>query len=90
MRRREFITLLGAAALSPFAASAQQPAIPVVALVSGRSPDVSARHTAGYSRMSTAQRRRSIGNSLISSGLQRIFRGLQGTMVWSMSKNHDI
>jgi putative ABC transport system substrate-binding protein len=44
MRRREFIALIGGAAASwPFAARAQQPALPVVALVNLRSAEASAR-----------------------------------------------
>jgi putative ABC transport system substrate-binding protein len=49
MRRRDFITLLsGAAAAWPLTARAQQPALPVVAVVSGRKPEEASRHAAAF------------------------------------------
>jgi len=43
MRRREFIAYIGGAAAWPLAARAQQPVMPIVGLVSPRSPEDSAR-----------------------------------------------
>src|SRR6516164_8019128 len=48
LKRREFITLLGGAVMSPLAASAQRAAMPVVGLVNVRSPDASARDAVAF------------------------------------------
>ena len=48
MRRRDVITLVGGAVAWPLTARAQQPAMPIVGLVSPRSPDDSARLGAAF------------------------------------------
>jgi putative ABC transport system substrate-binding protein len=49
MRRRDFITLLGIASVTrPFTAHAQQGGLPVIAFISNRSADVSARYVAAF------------------------------------------
>src|SRR5262249_57824985 len=51
LRRREFITLLGGAAVAwPRAARAQQPKTALIGVLSGRSPDESAQLMAAFSR----------------------------------------
>jgi len=48
MGRREFVALLGGATAWPIAVRAQQPAVPIVGFVEGRSADATVRQAAAF------------------------------------------
>jgi putative ABC transport system substrate-binding protein len=48
MRRRQFIVLLGGAAVWPALGQAQQPTVPTIGFMSGRSPDESKHLVAAF------------------------------------------
>jgi hypothetical protein len=48
MRRREIVALLGSAAVCPFAARAQQPAMPVIGYLGAGWPDASTNLVASF------------------------------------------
>jgi putative ABC transport system substrate-binding protein len=54
MKRREFITLIGAATAWPHVARAQQPALPVIGFLSSRRPTESSKFVAAFSQGLTA------------------------------------